>query len=68
MLELSRRGINREDRFVAKASELTAINYVMALHDAMLEITTIGELEKALDMVVLEIKSRRARAIEEKTV
>ena len=67
MLELSRRGINREDRFVAKASELTAINYVMELHDAQLEITTIAQLEKALDMVVLEIKSRRARAIEEKT-
>jgi hypothetical protein len=68
LLELSRRGINREDRFVAKASELMAINYVMELHDAMLEITTIGELEKALDMVMNEIKSRRARAIEEKTV
>ena len=68
LLELSRRGINREDRFVAKAAELTAINYVMSLHDAQLEITTIGELEKALDMVVLEIKSRKARPIEEKTL
>ena len=68
LLELSRRGINRDDRFVAKAAELTAINYVMELHDAQLEITTIAQLEKALDMVVLEIKSRRARAIEEKTV
>ena len=68
LLELSRRGINREDRFVAKASELTAINYVMELHDAQLEITTIAQLEKALDIVMNEIKSRRARAIEEKTV
>ena len=68
LLELSRRGINREDRFVAKASELMAINYVMELHDAMLEITTIGELEKALDMVMNEIKLRKARVIEEKTV
>jgi hypothetical protein len=68
LLELSRRGINRDDRFVAKASELMAINYVMKLHDAMLEITTIGELEKALDMVMNEIKSRKARVIEEKTV
>ena len=67
LLELSRRGINREERVVAKASELTAINYVMELHDAQLEITTIAQLEKALDMVVLEIKSRKARAIEEKT-
>lgn len=66
LLELSRRGINRQDRFVAKASELMAINYGMELHDAMLEVTTIGELEKALDMVMNEIKLRRARAIEEK--
>ena len=67
LLELSRRGINRDDRFVAKASELMAINYGMELHDAQLDITTIAQLEKALDMVVLEIKSRKARAIEEKT-
>jgi hypothetical protein len=68
LLALSRRGINREDRFVAKASELTAINYGMELHDAQLEITTIAELEKALDMVVAEIKSRKATAIEEKVL
>jgi len=67
LLELSRRGINRQDRFVAKASELTAINYVMELHDAMLEITTIGELEKAMDIVTKEIMMRRARPILEKT-
>jgi len=67
LLELSRRGINREDRFVAKASELTAINYVMELHDAQLDITTIAQLEKALDIVTNEIKSRKARVIEEKT-
>lgn len=67
LLELSRRGINREDRFVAKASELMAINYGMELHDAQLDITTIAQLEKALDIVTNEIKSRKARVIEEKT-
>jgi len=66
LLALSRRGIDRDDRFVAKASELTAINYAMELHDAQLEVTTIAELEKALDIVTAEIKSRRARPIEEK--
>jgi hypothetical protein len=68
LLELSRRGINRDDRFVAKAAELTAINYVMELHDLQLDITTIAQLEKALDIVMNEIKSRKARVIEEKTV
>ena len=67
LLELSRRGINREDRFVAKASELKAINYGMMLHDAQLDITTIAQLEKALDIVTNEIKSRKARVIEEKS-
>ena len=66
LLALSRRGIERGDRFVAKASEYFAINYAMELHDAQLDITTIAELEKALDMVVAEIKSHRARTIEEK--
>jgi len=35
----------------------------MLVHDAQLEITTIGELEKAMDIVVKEIKARKARPV-----
>ena len=66
LLELSRRGIDRDDRFVAKAQELTDINYAYEVHDAQLDVCTIAQLEKALDLVEREIRARRATVSEEK--
>jgi hypothetical protein len=67
LLDVAKRGVNRDDRFVLKAQELTAIMLVAEIHDAQLEITTIGELEKAMDIVTKEIRMRRARPVLEKT-
>jgi hypothetical protein len=67
LLAVAKRGVNRDDRFILKAAELSAINLVMEIHDAQLEITTIGELEKAMDIVTKEIRMRRARPVLEKT-
>ena len=67
LLDVAKRGVNRDDRFVLKAAELSAINLVMEIHDAQLEITTIGELEKAMDIVTKEIRMRKARPVLEKT-
>lgn len=66
LLAVAKRGLSRDDRFVLKAEELTAIVEVMLVHDAQLEITTIGELEKAMDIVVKEIRMRKARPVLEK--
>ena len=63
----SRRGIDREYRFVLKAQELAAINLGMEVHDAQLEVTSIHHIEDALNMVRDEIKYRRARVILEKS-
>jgi hypothetical protein len=67
LLDVAKRGVNRDDRFVLKAQELTAIMLVAEIHDAQLEITTIGELEKAMDIVAKEIRMRKARPVLEKT-
>lgn len=67
LLAVAKRGVSRDDRFVLKAEELTAIVEVMLVHDAQLEITTIGELEKAMDIVTKEIRMRKARPVLEKT-
>jgi hypothetical protein len=67
LLAVAKRGVSRDDRFVLKATELSAINLVLEIHDAQLEITTIGELEKAMDIVTKEIRMRRARPVLEKT-
>lgn len=67
LLAVAKRGVSRDDRFVLKAEELTAIMLVAEIHDAQLEITTIGELEKAMDIVTKEIRMRKARPVLEKT-
>ena len=66
LLDVAKRGVGRDDKFILKAAELSAINLVMEIHDAQLEITTIGELEKAMDIVTKEIKARKARSVLEK--
>lgn len=65
---VSKRGVDREYRFVLKAQELTAINLGMEIHDAQIEVTTIEQMEKAIDIVMSEIKNRRARVIMEKSI
>ena len=67
LLAVAKRGVSRDDRFVLRAEELTAIMLVAEIHDAQLEITTIGELEKAMDIVTKEIRMRKARPVLEKT-
>jgi hypothetical protein len=63
LLAVAKRGVSRDEKFILKAAELTAIMLVAEIHDAQLEITTIGELEKAMDIVTKEIKMRRARSV-----
>jgi hypothetical protein len=67
LLAVAKRGVSRDEKFILKAQELTAIMLVAEIHDAQLEITTIGELEKAMDIVAKEIKARKARTVLEKT-
>lgn len=67
LFAVAKRGVSRDDRFVLKAEEMVPINLAMEIHDAQLEITTIGELEKAMDIVVKEIRMRKARPVLEKT-
>jgi hypothetical protein len=65
---VSKRGIDREYRFVLKAQELVAINLGMEIHDAQIEVTAIHHMEEALNIVRDEIKNRKARVILEKTL
>ena len=67
LLDVAKRGVSRDDKFILKAAELSAINLAMEVHDAQLEITTIGELEKAMDIVTKEIRTRKARSVLKKT-
>lgn len=53
-------------RFILKASELTAMNLVMEIHDAQLDNTTVNDMEKAMDIVSAEYRARKMRPIVEK--
>lgn len=61
---VGKRGVE-SGRFILKADEMAALNEAMELHDAQLEVSTVKEMEQALDIVVQEIKHKRAVPIKE---
>ena len=63
----AKRGVDAGYRFVLKAAELNAINLGMEIHDAQVEVTSIATMERAMDIVLGELKKKRARVILEKT-
>jgi hypothetical protein len=50
-------------RFILKAHEMSHLNLVMELHDAQMEIITIKDMEKVVDMVNKEFNQRKMRRI-----
>jgi len=46
---------------------MAALNTVMELHDAQLDVINVQQMERALDLVKSEIRGGRATAIAEKT-
>jgi len=53
-------------RFVLKASEMDALNTVMELHDAQLEVIIVKDMDKAIALVIEDFKQRKMRAIKPK--
>lgn len=60
--DIGKRGV-QAGRFVVKAQEMTALNTIMDLHDAQMEIITIKDMEKAIDLVHKEFNQGKMRAI-----
>ena len=63
LLEVARRGVERDMRFVCKPAELNAMNLTMEIHDAQLEQSSVGDLEQALAIVESDHRHRKARKI-----
>ena len=59
LLDVGRRGVTT-GRFILKAPEMQALNDLMELHDAQMEISTVGDLEKALAIVNSMIRAKKA--------
>jgi 5-formyltetrahydrofolate cyclo-ligase len=54
------RGV-KTGRFILKAHEMSHLNLVMELHDAQMEIITVKDMEKVVDMVNKEFNQRKMR-------
>jgi hypothetical protein len=66
LLALSKRGVE-SGRFICKANELVAMNFVMQVHDAQLDSATVKDLEMAIEVVNEDFRNKRMRAVKEKT-
>jgi hypothetical protein len=53
-------------RFILKAQEMNALNDLMELHDAQMEVITVKHMEHAIKVVDAEYKARKMRPIVEK--
>ena len=62
---VGRRGA-QTGRFILRAEEMTALNTLMELHDAQMDVITIKDMEKAFKIVDAEYRAKKMRPIVEK--
>ena len=63
LYDVCKRSFEINDRFICKGSELSAIKLGYEVHDAQMESTTIGMLDKALDVIDKTIRAQKAKVI-----
>lgn len=54
-------------KFILRSSEMEALNTIMDLHDAQMEIITIKDLENAMEIIRKEERSKRMRPMKATT-
>jgi hypothetical protein len=63
LYDVCKRSFEINDRFICRGEELSAIKLGYEVHDAQMEITTIGMLDKALDVIDKTIRAQKATVI-----
>jgi len=63
LYDVCKRSFHINDRFICRGSELSAIKLGYEVHDAQMETTTIGMLDKALDVIEKTIRAQKATVI-----
>jgi hypothetical protein len=58
--DVGKRGL-QTGRFILKAHEMSQLNMIMELHDAQMEVITVKDMEKAVDIVNKEFDQRKMR-------
>ena len=64
--DVGRRGIET-NKFILRSTEMNALNLMMELHDAQMDLITVKEMDKAIALVKEEFRQRKMRSIVEKT-
>lgn len=64
LLDLCGRG-KSSNKFICRAEEIQALNDLMELHDAQMDVATIKDLEKALAIATSDIVNKRATVIKD---
>ena len=54
ILEVARRGAAKGNRFILTAQEMNALNNMMELHDAQMEVITVRDMENAMKIMQKE--------------
>lgn len=54
------------NKFILRAEEMKALNTIMELHDAQMEVITVKDLDNACALVAKEFRARKMRPIVEK--
>lgn len=52
-------------RFIVRAEEMNALNAALELHDAQMEVITVGDMDRALEIIRKEYAAGRMRPIVE---
>jgi 5-formyltetrahydrofolate cyclo-ligase len=60
--EVGKRSV-QTGRFILKAQEMSHLNLVMELNDAQMEVITVKDMERAVDLVNKEFNQRKMRRI-----
>jgi hypothetical protein len=53
----------KSNRFILRSEEMKALNTIMELHDAQLEVITLKDMEKAYKLVLEEFRQKKMRPI-----
>jgi hypothetical protein len=63
LLVMARRGLRTGGKFLCSGPELTAINLALEVHDAQLDVVTVQDMEKALNIVETAIRLKKVNKI-----
>lgn len=66
--EVGKRGMAdpTKPKFILRSSDMKALNELMELHDAQMDVITIKDMERAIDIVNEEFRQRKMRPILER--